>query len=537
MDRTDTRAYRFLRRMMRYLLPMVGALLVGMIYYLGIYSERTGFVDQVLDPGLKRITEPVLNAFRGKPPMVLELNIHMEEPERDSLLIVREQALDEGWLGDRSSSFFTATVIHSHDSATGRVALLPGKGDRFQGDRWPFRVILDGPDTVIGMRSFTMMAVTDLSALHAISFQWALEGSGIPTFGVAFADIRLNDRDLGLYFLEGGLDSSLFDHWGRGAGTLLRFDDELLRGLGATMDASRYPKAVPMQGEWFSAPILVDRRSDAIVTPSMAGAERSALRSLEEFRAGRMAASAVFDVDHLAKLLALCDLFGGQGSMSWWNIRVLADNSAGKLIILPMRYIAGFPITEPLALKAMGRSDPSVAQTDLLDRLLNDPLVLDRYLAFADSFSSEGWLEDSQEQWSSSFEVQLRIMRAELPQLEYDPHVLLHNRDVIRTMLHPKDLALAYSQARSGMVTGISLANVHALSIRATRIIAGADTVTLREPIVLKPRERSKPLNYTLLRMEQGVKEGTDLQIEVGVVGLDEPRFIKIRSWSMIPAQ
>ncbi|HMC96676.1 MAG TPA: hypothetical protein VKG92_03425, partial [Flavobacteriales bacterium] len=46
----------------------IALLLIGLVYFLGIRSERTGFVREVLDPGLKRITQPVLNAFRGGPP-------------------------------------------------------------------------------------------------------------------------------------------------------------------------------------------------------------------------------------------------------------------------------------------------------------------------------------------------------------------------------------------------------------------------------------------------------------------------------------
>ena len=40
--------------------PFLALVLIGLVYFLGVRTERTGFVREVLDPGLKRITNPVL---------------------------------------------------------------------------------------------------------------------------------------------------------------------------------------------------------------------------------------------------------------------------------------------------------------------------------------------------------------------------------------------------------------------------------------------------------------------------------------------
>ena len=79
-------------------IPIVALLLIALVFFLGIRSERTGFVDDVLDPSLKRITHPVLNAFRGKPPTISQMEIRLEAPEKDSLDAIEERALMSGWL-------------------------------------------------------------------------------------------------------------------------------------------------------------------------------------------------------------------------------------------------------------------------------------------------------------------------------------------------------------------------------------------------------------------------------------------------------
>ena len=54
----------FLQRLLRPFLPL-GDPGGPRAHLLPVFSERTGFVREVLDLGLKRITLPVLNAFRG----------------------------------------------------------------------------------------------------------------------------------------------------------------------------------------------------------------------------------------------------------------------------------------------------------------------------------------------------------------------------------------------------------------------------------------------------------------------------------------
>lgn len=70
----------FLQRLLRPFLPLVILAGLGLIYYLGVFSERTGFVREVLDPGLKRITLPVLNAFRGEDVPVDRLELLIPGP-------------------------------------------------------------------------------------------------------------------------------------------------------------------------------------------------------------------------------------------------------------------------------------------------------------------------------------------------------------------------------------------------------------------------------------------------------------------------
>ncbi|HOP43658.1 MAG TPA: hypothetical protein PLA11_09055, partial [Flavobacteriales bacterium] len=98
----------FLQRLLRPFLPLVILAGLGLIYYLGVFSERTGFVREVLDPGLKRITLPVLNAFRGEDVPVDRLELLIPQPAMDSLAAIRDRALEAGVLDEGKDRWDTA---------------------------------------------------------------------------------------------------------------------------------------------------------------------------------------------------------------------------------------------------------------------------------------------------------------------------------------------------------------------------------------------------------------------------------------------
>src|SRR5690606_2027093 len=122
----------------------------------------------------------------------------------------------------------------------------------------------------------------------------------------------------------------------------------------------------------------------------------------------------------LAALMALSDLFGAQASTTWWNLRFLADSTSGKLLALPQRSLAGTPINtlqvlrtrEPLRFPARGGG--------FHERLFGDSTFYRDYIAYLDTFSTNGWLEQVMEELSPELSEQVRIVVGELPTATFD---------------------------------------------------------------------------------------------------------------------
>ncbi|MDQ3100148.1 MAG: hypothetical protein M3R08_02065, partial [Bacteroidota bacterium] len=142
-----------LQRLLGQLTPVIAFLLIGMAYFLGIRTERTGFVAEVLDPNLKKITQPVLNAFRGKPPTVPRLVIGITQERMDSLLNARENALEFGWLHPDDNPRFPVLCRFGENALQGVLNLRDGPAEDLALRRWPFHLRVADGDTLFGMQT------------------------------------------------------------------------------------------------------------------------------------------------------------------------------------------------------------------------------------------------------------------------------------------------------------------------------------------------------------------------------------------------
>ncbi|MEX1133174.1 MAG: hypothetical protein WEC15_08140, partial [Flavobacteriales bacterium] len=381
-----------LRRLEHRATPIIALLLIGLVFFLGIRSERTGFVDEVLDPNLKRITHPVLNAFRGRPPAVTKLTLQMGEAEKDSLTAMQDNALTHGWMDIQDDAWLPAQATVGDLKAIAAVRLQAGPVARDLVPRWPLVVGLDHADTTTGMRFFDLNPVNDSKPIHGALFRRALEDMGIPVLTNEVIELRLNDRDMGLYTQEGKADSTQLAHWGRGNGPVLRFDDVLHKHALRGTSSLSFPIDAPVRAEWLSAPIQASRIQGGRAVLASGIADRKAVEALERFRAGSSMASEVFDAEFLAKFLALCDVMGAQETARWWNLRFLADTVTGKLIVLPQRTIAGSPITGIIARHTDAPlTFPSTANS-LTGRFLADRVIYAAYIQWLDKLSDVTWL-------------------------------------------------------------------------------------------------------------------------------------------------
>lgn len=525
-----------LRRLEHRATPIIALLLIGLVFFLGIRSERTGFVDEVLDPNLKRITHPVLNAFRGKPPAVTRLDLQLEKPMQDSLATLKDLALTNGWVDPQDNPWLPVTATLAGRKAGGSLQMKAGPVDRALVPRWPHMLRIAGSDSLPDSKLFDLEPVHNAKPVYGALMRAALMELDIPVLHWEVVELRSNGRDQGLYTLEGRVDSTLLHQWGRGSGPVLRFDDVLHKHAMRSVSDLTFHIDPPLRAEWLGAPILASRTHLDASANEGGPAFRKAVEALESFRAGNAKASAVFDVVSLGKFLALCDVLGAQASARWWNLRFLADTNSGKLIVLPQRVIAGDPITGIIARHTDAPvTFPSTANS-ITGRFLSDQAVYTEYIAWLGKLSEELWLDELAERTNNDIVPLGRIVRSEYPDAVLDFAVLVHCRSVVHLMLNPREPLLAYTRTIRPGHRSLAVSNVHDLPIVVVGFLNNTDTVPFGIPIVIPPREKDKPIAYTRIDVEVPQDHGPSVTLVVSLLGSTERQYIASRTSGMFIA-
>lgn len=497
------------------LMSGLALVLITWVYFLGIRSERTGFVDRVLDPGIKRLTRPVLNAFRGRPPEVPMLWVGWPIAVDESADTLLAQGLNP-WVPVHAR--LNMDTIHL----------------------WVDTASLNGPEGLVRLRAATgLMGMTTVHARPARNdgalWSWWFKelwmSQGAPGLGAELVEMDMGDKAGGLFLLEQELDSAwLAQH---GVSTALALDDALLANARHAMAQRRFPAMEPRQADWSNAPVQV---MQVVNGAEGALSVHRAVERLEAFRRGTMPASQVLDADAAARLLALSDMLGAGAAMHWWNMWFVPDSATGRLVMVPKRIEAGRPTDTLQVYRTSMPLRSPMEGTSFHDRLFGDPLIYHSYMAYLDSFSGPGWMAAVQAALGEGLQHRYRIVQAEYPGTVLDPGVMEHAQALARNDLHPADPALVYTQGVPDRFHRLVAASVHALPVMVYGAVAGADTILIQPPQILWPRRTGSPLSFVALRLNMPATAHPDLRALTGVMGTDDRVTVPVRTWSTLPA-
>ena len=230
-------------KLLPWLSQLVAIVLIGLVFFLGVRSERTGFVREVIDPGFRKLRDPVLNAFRAKPPEVNVLRIQLDPANFDSLIALSDKALNTRSVPVDGNAVLMATIHIGEREVPVVLGLREGTAIPGAYTTWPLYVRTLPGDTVLGMQTFDMLPIVNEAPLWSILLHAVLRSAGHASLQSAVAEVELNERSLGLYVLQGRPDHTMLARWSRGNGQVLRFDDALLMDARAMMEERKFPRS------------------------------------------------------------------------------------------------------------------------------------------------------------------------------------------------------------------------------------------------------------------------------------------------------
>ena len=184
-------------------------------------------VMQWVSDGLKIVVHPI-SYFQGlltRPEKII-LDIPFENYEL--LRAKREQALQDGSMVSTDEDFISAKLRYANTNYKIDLRLKGDKSDHWIDDKyWSFRVNLDGENTLLGMRKFSLQRPLTRGYLNEWYLHKLLKYSGFISLRYHFIHLIVNGNDYGIYALEEHFDKRLIEYNNRREGPVFRFDDAL----------------------------------------------------------------------------------------------------------------------------------------------------------------------------------------------------------------------------------------------------------------------------------------------------------------------
>ena len=328
--------------------------------------------------------------------------------------------------------------------------------------KWSFKVQLKGDNRFMGMQSFSLMDPRRRNYMMEWLYRMALKEGGVISKDYGFINVSINGKDMGLYAFDEEFDKTMIERNQRRDGPILSFQDDsfwLEKAAFATLSPNEW-------GDYYlSAPIEIKDLKDNIITKH----SQDAIDLISAFRRGDLPVSKVFDIDKLAKSMALGDLFKNSHGFLPFNSVFYYNPIIHRLEPIPDDNFSELT----LARDGVFRYDDFRMTGIYLDQITSDFDFAEAYLSELKRVASKSFLDNLLLKYSKEIEENTKAFRADwissnISDLPYNK--LYRNIDVLSEVLNPHTAVIANFEKSDFDGISLKIASSTALPIELISI-------------------------------------------------------------------
>ncbi len=281
--------------------------------------------DSVFFDNLKVVISPTRTypEFKEEP-----LQIFIDSIDIKNLRQIRLRAYNNGILETADDSYVKAKIVFGKDTLKGKIRF---KGDYFNhliGEKWSFRVKLKSKYSWKQMNTFSLHSplardFLDEKLLHDFCRQ-----NDLLATRYGFVPVILNGKNIGIYAYEEHFRKELYESLDRREGIIVKFsEDELWFNY-----RLKYNSIISSNIPYFEASSIVPFQENKVASNKYLLDQFLIAQDLMyQFRYALKPASEIFDIDKLAKYMAIMDIMVGYHGIHWHNQRFYYNPVSMKL--------------------------------------------------------------------------------------------------------------------------------------------------------------------------------------------------------------
>lgn len=399
----------------------------------------------------------------------------------------REEALGKKVLVTQDEDLVKAIIKDENKTSKSEIRLKGDWTDHLDHDtKWSFRVIMDGEESLDGMRKFSLQHPKVRNYAWEWLFNKVMKSNDLVGLRYDFVNLELqivkegatqNTLKLGVMAREEAFDKILIENNDRREGLIIGFDESLIwedreKQYELNLPVEAHSKKLLSIG---NAPIRVFNEGKVLADENLLKQFNIAKDLLEGVRTGKLLVSDVFDLDKLTTFVALTNLFGGQHGLISHNLRIYYNPISNKLEPISFDSNSGTRLTEIVTY-------PFTEQDSIYHQKMIEKLEL---------MSSSEFVNNMLEEHFNELESVMLNLNSEF-NTKLDLSILEHNSNFIKKSIQPGRTIVAGLTNHDENSLSVEIHNVsdHALQIDNLRHEDGQLLSNTTNISPLKPNEK-----------------------------------------------
>jgi len=383
-------------------------------------AKNYGYFDDLVIESHRRKEYPDLSGQSGLHLYFTEQDIALFESER-------EEAFTEGVHFSRDD--WSKGILSDENIVIPIKARLKGDWlDHMRGKKWSFRVKTRDDRTFERMRSFSVQTPASRYFLHEYLAHELFMDQGILTTRYSFTPLYLNTKNLGVYAIEEHFAKQLIEFNLRREGPIVRFDEDpfwRVNALGVGVDKLPYPRMPVFE----SSRITPFETGKVLADTTMYKQFLIAQSLMNQFRNREGSIDDLFDLDKLAKYLALLDLINGKHGFIWHNMRFYYNPVLCKLEPINFDNFTEEYEESDAALSALG-FDKNIASSEhrnAIRSFFGSEKLMDLYLNYLKEYTEQAFVQEFLDEKSGELDEYADLIHEEFPRYELHENFLHGN--------------------------------------------------------------------------------------------------------------
>jgi hypothetical protein len=477
-------------------------------YVLNKKAKQYGYKN-----GLEVISIYFKNKKLAKSAHPLTMQINLSESDYEFLKEQRKIALDRGIQINVGDNYVDCDIKTEHNNSKGKLRLKGHMTDHLQGDKWSFRV--KTKKEIMGMYRFSLQHPGTRNYIYEWVYHQLLKYENIIYLNYDFINLKLNDKDLGIYAIEEHFGQHVLKHNDRPKGMIVRWNPNLYWEWRINEFQNIYLDEA--YSNYTSSFVEPYDKGNMLDDEELLNNYLTISKLLYEFRAGIKKTSEVFDVEKMAAFHAIIDLVGGHHSLDWSDVKLYYNSLTKK--IEPVGY-ESFSIrkTERIAGQRIYASYDSL-HFNYHDQLFNDPIFFKAYIKHLERIADESYMSDFIDEIKVEYNQKLGIIAKEWPYRKFDFEAYFENIRLIKNNLNLPKPFHAFIQSHNKDSIVLSIAPVSDFPIEILSLHKSKKSFPLINNFILKPKPRQSVLKFYELTVYGDFKKIKELKIKAKILG------------------